>query len=182
MPKPKQSKTSKKKKTAADKTNHLSVASINQMMDITGMAYRTIVKKLKEAGVEPVGTQGRAKLYSTPVAIKTMFHVKHSGDEKKLDPVQEKAKLLNQQWRTAKIQRKKLKKELLPAARVQFYLENMVTNMKTKMLAIPNGVAKRLSTLTDKNDIVDYLTDEVREALTDLATDDSWLHEVAEDE
>lgn len=180
MPKKKQSKTSKK--TTSKATGHLGVTSINQLMAITGMAYRTIVKKLKQAGIDSVGTQGRAKLYNTPEAVAALFHVKHEGDEERLDPTQEKAKLYNQQWRTAKIQRKKLKRELVSVGRVQYFLESMVTNMKTKMLAIPNGTAKMLSTMRDKNDIVDYLTDEVTEALTDLSSDHSWIDDVVEDE
>jgi len=146
----------------------LSRLSINQLCELTGRSHRYVKRRLAEAGVEPVGEDGRSRLYPAPEAL---FAVLGSGaDGSRLDPRQERARLdrLRSDWQALKNARER--GELVPGSDLDEAMEYLVVMTRQRLLAIPNRTALEHAQAGDSPAAhQDITAGAVREALEDLS-------------
>jgi phage terminase Nu1 subunit (DNA packaging protein) len=164
----------------AKQEKELFECSLNQLTQMTGMAYRTVKKKLMDAKLSPLRTEGRAMIYNCPDALDAIFN---GGDNsKKLDLNTEKAKLTIEQRKKVRVERLKLEKTLVNAGSIKSAVKNMALAFRSKMLSIPSGVASEVLGMETELDVQRRLTEEIEVALLEFVTDDAILDQIVEDE
>jgi phage terminase Nu1 subunit (DNA packaging protein) len=123
---------------------------------------RTVLaRKLK--GLEPTGKEGRFNTYYMADVVAHLY----AAD--KLDPAQESAKLNKSRREKIDLEKAELEGELVGIEEVAEIWTDVCTNVKTKMLAIPNGVSRELMACASLAEMQTELTKAIKAALVDLA-------------
>ncbi len=153
--------------------------SLNQLEQMTGFTYRTIIKKLKEAGCNPLRREGRSYIYDCKSALKCIL-VGSKSDDSGLDINAEKARLIHEQWKKVRVERQRLESKLVDAQLLAEAFETLVFNFKDKMNSLPATLANRVYGSESKLEMELVAKDLVDSALNELYTDRSIIESVAE--
>ncbi len=140
--------------------------SYSQLSELTGMAYRTLRRRLD--GLEPVGTgRGNANLFESTDALAKIYGNPSANERLNLE--QERARLAKEQADKAEMENAKLRKDLLPADEVIPFWASVINNAKTLLLGLPSKIAPLAAELQDPVKIQKEATALVKEALHELA-------------
>lgn len=123
----------------------LAQLSLNQLEALTGRSSRWIKKRLAEAGVEPAGTTGRARLFPSRQALEAIYATGAGG---KLDPAQEKAALDRVRREAAELEYRKRAGELLERADVIDTWSHGFAACKAVIRALPSRLRSRVPGFT----------------------------------
>ncbi len=146
----------------------MTTISITALANLTGRTWRTIRSRLQAAGVDPIGHEGRSDLFDSVPALAAIYEIDRSKVGE-LDLQAERAAL-------AKAQRLRLETdaavrlgELLRTEDVTRDVGAMISNCRSRLLAIPGHVSQVLPT-ADTARVVAVVREKVYEALAELAT------------
>lgn len=144
--------------------------SISDLERITGQAYRTVVKRLKDSGMKPVLETDNGIFYDGRKALPALYlGAKKNSDKKTL----EAQRVLESEAKTKKVEIEIEEKlgNLIPLEVVESSWVDMTVKFKDKIESVPSKLATRLFGL-EVDEINQILTDEIREALDELAISD----------
>lgn len=137
--------------------------SITKMSELTGFDRRTIKKRIEHL---PGGRSGYESSDALPYVYGAI-----GADEVKLDPQQEAAKLNLARREKTEIETKILSGELCRTEEVQILWAQIITNAKTKLLALPHKAAHQVAAVSGYAEAEKILKSIVHEALEELAKD-----------
>lgn len=132
--------------------------TINKLSDITGMDRRGLTRLLEKT--EPVETNGRSKLYTIRQVIESIRGPSATAEKARLDKVRADI---------AELDLAQKKQELIPLDAVLDMLMPLFSNVRTKLIAIPNKAAPIVQACTTKLEIQAALKVAVYEALEELS-------------
>jgi len=137
--------------------------SISALSVLTGMGRRTVGHRLGK--LEPVREKGNAKLYHPPDALKAIYL---GGDpQAELKVSHEDARLKKARADKVEMENAVARRELIPADEVVETWVDFVTACRSRLLAIPTGLAPHLVG-RDKSEISAAVKAAVVEALEEL--------------
>lgn len=143
----------------------LGALSMTQLAALTGCAKETVSRRLRDAGVQPVRTDGRTRFYHPPQALRVILRV---GEGLDLDA--ERARLARAQAVEKERRNAEMLGHLLPRRDVVFHWSDMIVAAKTRLRGIPKrllvgvpGFTKAMAKATQG--VID-------EVLNELARDD----------
>lgn len=147
----------------------LSELSLNQLCTLTGMTYRTVVKRL--ADVTPCAKDGKTKYYDPVEALPVLYAKKDEGggggDFKKL--TEERTRLTKALADKEELNVAVMRNEYIHHEVVSFVWTTMISNAKNRL----NGMASKLSPLVSMNsDVIEnerIIENECRAAQAELA-------------
>ncbi|MBW2053498.1 MAG: DUF1441 family protein [Deltaproteobacteria bacterium] len=139
--------------------------SINQLMEISGMSYRTIKKRLE--GLSPERKEGRAYLYESTKVLPILFNWKPAKRDLVLN--EERARLAKEQADAQELKNAQLRGQLIPAADVAEAWSKIVVAVKQHVLALPSRLAQMLETVETRAGKQAIMEAEVKKALEALA-------------
>ena len=87
-----------------------------RISSLTGRSYRTVRKRLDEAGVTPIGESGKSILYDSAAALQAIFTTRRSDDADTLDLSRERALLAIEQTRRLQRENDEAEGKLAPIA------------------------------------------------------------------
>ncbi len=144
------------------------VVSYNQLAELTGMAYRTIKKRLEEANINPVKREAKGAWFLPADALRAIYLGGAQSAEGKLDPVQEKALLDKAKREYQELKTAEAKGVLAPVEVTGKIIADLAINVRTKVLGIPSKMAAILPA-DIRSDAYKDLDKLAREILSDLA-------------
>jgi phage terminase Nu1 subunit (DNA packaging protein) len=140
--------------------------SYNQLSEMTGMAYRTLKKRLENLAPAERGPRG-VILFESRDALPVIYGNKAACD--RLNHEEERARLASAQATAQEMKNAQLRKELLPANHVRRLVVDMITNAKTRILGVGAKIAPMAAELSDPVVIQKEVDILVKEVLATLA-------------
>lgn len=147
--------------------------SVNMLAELTGRDRRTIVSRLEK--LTPVSEGPNGVLYEIRAAVRMIFDFNPDDESQTMDydgdgfqPLQEKAKLDFVKRQSMELALEEKKRNLIPKDEIQEALENVFSNIKTRLLAIPTRAAQVIIGPPQKQTEA-VISKLVNEALTELA-------------
>lgn len=130
--------------------------TLSQLSRLTGAAKETVAKRLRAAGVAPVGQDGRSLYFEPRLALPVIYRV---GEGLSLES--ERARLAREQADGQALRNAVARGELLEAADVRATWSSVVLTIKERMRGLPSRAvvaipgfrkaqAKRLAELVDE--------------------------------
>jgi phage terminase Nu1 subunit (DNA packaging protein) len=141
---------------------------------MTGMAYRTLKKRLEDLAPVERGKRG-SNLFESIDALPVIYGNVAACD--RLNHEQERARLAQAQADAQEMKNGQLRGELLPAKDVERLVVDMITNAKTRILGIPAKIAPLAAELSDPVEIQREVDILVKEVLATLAKYEVGGHE-----
>lgn len=140
---------------------------------LTDIGLRTMAKRLEKAGVQPIGLDGRKKMYSSSEALPAIYGSQgRGGDEDgSADPglVAERTRLTRINADRKALLLAKEKGELIPADLAEAVWSKMILGCRAKLLALPKRIAPQAVCFRTALELEEAIADGIREALTELA-------------
>jgi phage terminase Nu1 subunit (DNA packaging protein) len=127
----------------------------------TSLHVRTVARLLGDAGLTPIGKNGRAIHYDSEKALKAIFR---SGDSSKERLEAAKAEL-------AEIELAERRGELLSRSNVIELWQRGISAFRARMLAIPSKIAGQFAPPGKLQQAEEALTQAIHEALAEVAGD-----------
>lgn len=137
--------------------------SINQLVDLTGLNYRTIKNRLKP--IATVREDGRSHFYDTRDALKLLYPTVAT------EMAKENLLLERARREKAEIEVGQLKGQLVPIADVGKVIRKEYSYVRSQLRAMPSNMAKPLSMISDAHLVYKRLSEAVDECLTELTAD-----------
>lgn len=109
----------------------LSALSITQLADLTGAAEKTVIKRLRAAGVDPIRENGRTLFFAPPVALPVILMAGNG-----LNPAAEKARKDRADADLKELELAKRKRELLEADEVVAGWSALVLTWKERIRGV----------------------------------------------
>ncbi len=159
----------------------MSLESVRRIADLTGRARET-VKKLLEP-LTPVKS-GKALLYETRDALPLVYEINTGGSEN-FDLTKERARLDFHRANIEGLKEAKLRGDLIPASDVLEEWQRMLSDVRSKLLALPNRAAVLMPGIETYREAEQILKKFIYEALTELSQDglpDGYQKEQMENE
>jgi phage terminase Nu1 subunit (DNA packaging protein) len=97
------------------------------------------------------------------------WRIERAGDGSELD--RERTRLTKAQADKAELEAALLRSDTVRTPLIEQHWQAMVAAMRAELLALPSRAAPRVLGMTDHNDLVDTLRDEVHSALAHIAGD-----------
>lgn len=143
------------------------------LAELTGRDRRTVTSRLEK--LTPVEEGPNGALYEIRAAIRMIFDFTPDDENQTMDydgdgfqPMQEKAKLDFVRRQAMELSIEEKKRELIPRREIQDGLENLFSNIKTRMLAWPSRAAQLIVGPPQKQTEA-TLTILVKEVLNEMA-------------
>lgn len=136
----------------------------NDISDLTGSSWRTVKKRLDEAGLKPNDQDA----YPSDVALGA-FYGADKGEDDGPQLTAEKARLAAAQAEKYELENAVKRGELLPRTEVQPAWSSFVVATRSRLMAIAPGIAPLLSITMEPGGCQDIVESAVYEALSDLA-------------
>lgn len=138
--------------------------NLRQLEDLTSFTYKTLKKKLVD--VKPSKIENRGNFYSLKDVLPYLYQNKEDGS---LDLSEERARLAKAQAEKTEYELQKMKRELLPSEEVETLWQKYISNIRSKILLLPNKVSRDLKGLEDEKEIEQIIENEVFNSLTGLS-------------
>ncbi|MCL7486647.1 MAG: terminase small subunit [Desulfobulbaceae bacterium] len=145
--------------------------SLNHLSSLTGMSYRTLKKRLTEAGIRPIQDSkkpGCAILFESSEALPILYGVTSDADQ--LDLSQERAVLAQEQTRKLKLENDLKEGHLVPTDLVTETLAKVGKQIISILDSIPLSIKKRVPVLESKD--VDFIRKEIAKCRNAIANMD----------
>lgn len=145
--------------------------SLNHLSGLTGQSYRTIKKRLTDAGIRPVQDPkkpGCAILFESSEALPVLYGVTSDADQ--LDLSQERAVLAQEQTRKLKLENDLKEGHLVSTDLVTRTLVQVGKRIIAILDSIPLNIKKRVPVLEGKD--VDFIRKEIAKARNAIANMD----------
>jgi phage terminase Nu1 subunit (DNA packaging protein) len=142
--------------------------SLNHLSSLTGQSYRTIKKRLTEAGLRPIQDQkkpGCAIMFESADALPILYGV--ASDNEALDLSQERAVLAQEQTRRLKIENDLKEGFLVSTDSVTEAIVRVGKQIISILDSIPLNVKKRVPVLEGKD--IDFIRVEISKARNAIA-------------
>ncbi len=120
--------------------------TISEIGEENGITFRTVKKRLKEADLKPVKTEGRAIYYDSAAANKAVWTSGKNKDELVLED--ERAKLTIEQQRKAKRENDLAEGKVAPIETIALILSKANSQISSKLDAMVMMLKKRSVNLT----------------------------------
>ena len=141
------------------------------------------VQRLTEKGILKPKQGGLYSLIEANHAYIKYLRDSNPEDEQGIDYTEERAKLVKAKRINEEMDLAVKKGELHKAEDVKKIMTATLINFKSRLSAIPAEEAEKLATMTDKAKIFLYLTDRIKEALTELSNfEEVFKEDIQEDE
>lgn len=123
--------------------------SYNQLTDLTGLAYRTIKRRLDDAAIKPTGKNGRAILYNSVEALPVLFGKKNQDEQIDL----QKERALESRERRRKLERENDIADGLVVAveTITIVLQSVSAQAVPILESLPLKIKKRIPALTGRD-------------------------------
>lgn len=143
------------------------ISAVAKALDLTSRRIQQLVKD----GILPTPVKGNYDLSACIRAYEKYMHERQiTKSSKHSDLTAEKLRLLRAQADKAEFEMQVLEGKYIAVNEIDQIWSGLVIAFRTKMLALPNNVARQLMTLeNDFNAIVKLLQDEIHQALTELS-------------
>lgn len=136
------------------------LVSVTKLAELTGISRDTIRKRCG-----PLLTEGvRAQEIESSDALRLIFNA-----DSDFDYDTEKARLTHHQANIAELEEQVKRKNLLPADVVQTHWENMVANMRARLLNLPGRLAGSVMGVSTTQDAEREAMKIIREALEEIS-------------
>lgn len=141
--------------------------SLTELSDISGVATRTIRKRL--ANLPPVIDDGYKLSWNPRDALPLIFELGKATDgSNKLDLQQERARLAKAQTEKARLEVQILRGNVIPAEVVETVWSDMLSKFKAKTLALPSKASMPAYSCESIEELERLLKDEVFDLLNEL--------------
>lgn len=141
------------------------------------------VQRLTEKGVLQTKQGELYSLVESNHAYIKYLRDKTPDNEQEIDYTEERAKLVKAKRINVEMDLAVKKGELHKAEDVKKVITATLVNFKSRLSAIPAEEAEKLAEMTDKAKIFLYLTDRIKEALTELSNfEEVFKEDIKEDE
>lgn len=141
------------------------------------------VQRLTEKGILKTKQGGLYSLVESNHAYINYLRDKTPDNEQEIDYTEERAKLVKAKRINEEMDLAVKKGELHKAEDVKKVMTATLINFKSRLSAIPAEEAEKLAEMTDKAKIFLYLTDRIKEALTELSNfEEVFKEDIKEDE
>ncbi len=138
----------------------------NQIATMTGIAPQTVTKRL--VGLEPVGRNGRARLYDSRKALAMVFEARLRTGGDGLNLQEEQARSAAARADKIEMENDVQRRNLIPAERITKALERVFAKSRSKLLSIPTRAAPVVALMDNAAEVQAVLLDNVAEALREL--------------
>lgn len=135
--------------------------SVSELVELTGMAPKTVTTRLRAAGLEPAAKDGRTTRYDPREALPMLYE---AGD-----PQRERARLDAARAALAEQELQKRSGELVPAVDVEYSLITLSTAVSGRLQGIPSQLGPELAGEATAADCERLVRDAIHTALHDLA-------------
>lgn len=134
--------------------------SYNQLSTLTGISYRTIKKRLTEAGLEPLRTKGKAHLFESKEALPLLYGTDMEDDKGKLERA--RTALADEQTRRLKRENDVEDREVIPVEKA-IEIGQTVTKQASRIFdRLPVDMKRRIPHLKSKD--IQAIKEEVAKA------------------
>lgn len=151
--------------------------SIETISEVLGVTPRRI-QQLAEIGIVERDLNGRYKTSSIAAYIEYVKTENRSKPKEIGEKDREQARLYSAQADEKELKVRILRGELISIEQFRFITTNMIRAVRTKLLALPNNMARSLVGIEKVTEAMDILQKAVYEALTDLAEDENLIPEI----
>ena len=151
--------------------------SRERLHQLTGLGYRTIVKRLQAAAVEPIERDGRSDLYDSEVALRAIL-LDPEADNGRPDLAYERALLAREQQTFYRLKNAVLAGDLIPKASATETMHTVIITARQQFLSLPSKLAGTCAGMAPP-DIYELVDDEIRRILNALADGEGKLARVA---
>jgi phage terminase Nu1 subunit (DNA packaging protein) len=141
-----------------------------ELADLTGKSWRTVKKRLQEAGINPLAREGTRDIYPSDVALATIFADPQRKDD--LDLTAERARLASAQANKTELEVAELKGEMVRRDEITAHWSAMVAAMRAKLLSLPSKMATRVAGPGKAKEVEALLREQVHQALEEIAGDE----------
>jgi phage terminase Nu1 subunit (DNA packaging protein) len=131
--------------------------TLTEIGDENGVTFRTVKKRLNEAGVEPIGREGRAIFYDSAEANRAIWTAGKTDEELSLEA--ERAKLTVENRRKAERENNIAEGKVVPIERLSEILSRATRQISSKLDAIPIQLKKKNVNLTAAD--IDFVRAEI---------------------
>jgi phage terminase Nu1 subunit (DNA packaging protein) len=148
----------------------MSIISLSQLSDLTGQSYRTIKKRLTEAGLKPVQEaekRGLAILFESADALPILYRKGCDIDAGLLDLSQERAQLAKEQSRRLQRENDVEERKLIPLEELVDILQDVSRQAVSILDALPLNIKRRAPALRGKD--INYIRSEIAKSRNIMA-------------
>jgi phage terminase Nu1 subunit (DNA packaging protein) len=134
------------------------------LVELTGKAWRTIVKRLKDAGVEPRKRVANAQLFASDKALAVIYGIVEQASELERNHARLAAARANRMEQEVGVR----SGELLDADVAIAWIEDMAEAVKSRLAQIPGAVANQVD-VRDSATVAAAVRKLIDEALAELS-------------
>jgi phage terminase Nu1 subunit (DNA packaging protein) len=145
-----------------------------ELADLTGKSWRTVKKRLQEAGINPLAREGTADLYDSALALAVIFADPTRKDD--LDLTAERARLASAQATKTELEVAELRGEMVRREEITAHWAAMISAMRAKLLSLPSKMATRVAAPGKTLETEVLLRDQVHQALEEISSDEFPHH------
>ena len=140
----------------------MSIISLSQLSDLTGQSYRTVKKRLSDAGLKPVQEaekRGLATLFDSAAALPILYGRGCDIDAGLLDLSQERALLAREQSRRLQRENDIEERKVIPLDEMVDILQQISKQAVSILDALPLNIKRRVPALKGKD--IEWLKKEI---------------------
>ena len=143
--------------------SRISLFSLADLEQITGVTYKTIRKRLDTEGVEPAKRDGRTLYYEPRPALEAIYCTGPGALDR------ERTRLAKEQADAQELKNAESRGELVPASQVEAMWVRLFSAARIRLLAVPSKVAPLVVGLEREAEVEAIVREHQTEALQELA-------------
>jgi phage terminase Nu1 subunit (DNA packaging protein) len=140
--------------------------STAKLVELTGMAWRTVKGRLENAGIKPTERERNADLYESTVALAALYAPDIAAS---LDLNTERARLVKRQADKTEQDIELRAGRMLAAEDVTAWVADMISTAKARLVQVPDAVAQHFEPETAQL-VAEHVRRLIYEAMADLAS------------
>lgn len=146
----------------------MKLVSISEVAELTGRTFRTVKRRIEEAGVVPAKRTKKSDLYDSRAVLALLFTAASEGGEE-LDLNAERARLAKEQADKTALENAARRGQMVDALVVVNEWTDQIAAARSRLLATPTKLAPQLVGIQDANVIAVAIRTEMYAALAELS-------------